>query len=118
LLALPDKNIYNSKSVKNILLTSYRHRKPVIAFSKNFVSAGAIAAIYSSTEQIAESASQLIEQYFKLGQRFKKSLNYPLAFDVSINRQVFNALDLTAPELNQLKKTLRDLEKDKSGELQ
>ena len=118
LLALPDKNIYNSKSVKNILLTSYRYRKPVIAFSSNFVDAGALAAIFSSTEQIAQSASKLVEQYFNSGQRFKKSVNYPHAFDVSINRQVFNALDLTAPELTQLKKTLRGLEKDKSGELQ
>jgi len=118
LLALPDKNIYNSKSVKNILLTSYRYRKPVIAFSSNFVNAGALAAIYSSTEQIAQSASKLVEQYFDSGRRFKKPVNYPHAFDISINSQVFNALDLTAPELNQLKKTLRDLEKDKSGELQ
>lgn len=118
LLALPDKNIYNSHSVKNILLTSYRYRKPVIAFSSNFVDAGALAAIYSSTEQIAQSASKLVEQYFDSGRRFKKSVNYPHAFDVNINRQVLNALDLTAPELNQLKKTLRDLEKNKSGELQ
>ena len=117
LLALPDKNIYNSQSVKNLLLTSYRHRKPVIAFSKNFVDAGALAAIYSTTEQIAQSASTLIEQYFKLGQRFKKSVHYPDAFDVSINRQVFNALDLTTPEPSQLKTTLRDFEKDKYGEL-
>jgi putative ABC transport system substrate-binding protein len=63
LLALPDSNIYNSKTVKNILLTSYRYRKPVIGFSKNFVDAGALAAIYSDTEMIAMTASKLIEQY-------------------------------------------------------
>jgi hypothetical protein len=37
ILALPNKTIFNSRSVKNILLTSYRNRKPVIGFSKNFV---------------------------------------------------------------------------------
>ncbi len=118
LLALPDKNIYNSKSIKNILLTSYRHRKPVIAFSKNFVNAGALAAIYSSTDQIAQCASNLVEQYFKSGQHFKKSVFYPHAFDVEVNIQVSRALELTIPDLDQLKKTLRHLEKDKSGELQ
>ncbi|NOR41719.1 MAG: hypothetical protein GQ572_00165, partial [Gammaproteobacteria bacterium] len=117
LLALPDKNIYNSKSVKNILLTSYRHRKPVIAFSRNFVEAGALAAIYSSTEQIAQSASDLVGQYFKSGQRFKQSVNYPLAFDISINRQVFRALDLSIPDIDKLKQTLKDSETDKSGKL-
>ncbi len=118
LLALPDKNIYNSKTVKNILLTSYRHRKPVIAFSKNFADAGALASIYSSTEQIAQSASNLIGQYFESGQRFKKSVNYPQAFDISINRQVFRALDLSIPDLDELKQTLKYLETEKAGKLQ
>ena len=115
LLALPDKNIYNSKSVKNILLTSYRYRKPVIAFSKNFTDAGALASIYSSTEQIAQSAGNLIGQYFESGQRFKKSVNYPQAFNVSINRQVFRALDLSIPDLGDLKQTLKYSETEKAG---
>jgi putative ABC transport system substrate-binding protein len=118
LLALPDKNIFNSQSVKNILLTSYRHRKPVIAFSRNFVDAGALASIYSSTEQIAQSASKLVGQYFKSGQQFKKSVNYPQAFDVSINRQVFRALDLSIPDLDELKQTLKHSETEKAGKLQ
>jgi ABC-type uncharacterized transport system substrate-binding protein len=117
-MALPDKNIYNSKSIKNILLTSYRHRKPVIAFSKNFADAGALASIYSSTEQIAQSASNLIGQYFESGQRFKKSVNYPQAFDISINRQVFRALDLSIPDLDELKQTLKYSETEKAGKLQ
>ena len=115
LLALPDNNIYNSQSVKNILLTSYRYRKPVIAFSKNFAEAGALASIYSSTEQISQSASDLVGQYFKSGQRFKKSINYPQAFDISINRQVFRALDLSIPDIDKLKQTLKYSETEKSG---
>ncbi len=118
LLALPDSNIYNSKTVKNILLTSYRLRKPVIAFSKNFVKAGALAAIYSSTEQIAQSASNIIEQYFKSGNQFKKPINYPQAFNISINRQVFRALDLATPNPEQIKQALEHLEINKPEILQ
>ena len=117
LLALPDNNIYNSKSVKNILLTSYRYRKPVIAFSRNFSDAGALASIYSSTEQISQSASKLVEHYFKTGQRFKKSVNYPQAFELSINRQVFRALDLSIPDLDELKQTLEHLTINKAEKL-
>jgi len=108
LLALPDSNIYNSKTVKNILLTSYRHRKPVIAFSKNFVNAGALASIHSNTEQIAQSASKLIDQYFDSGTRFIRSINHPDAFDININRQVFRALDLSIPDMDKLKQSLQD----------
>ncbi len=109
LLALPDKNIYNSQSVKNILLTSYRYRKPVIAFSESFVTAGALASIFSNTEQISNSASDLVEQYFKSGKKFKKSVNYPQEFDIKINRQVFRALDLSIPDLDDLKHDLEHL---------
>ena len=114
LLALPDSRIYNSKTVKNILLTSYRQRKPVIAFSNNFVNAGALASINSSTEQIADSASKLIEQFFDSDMTFKKPANYPDEFDISINRQVFWALDLTIPDIDSIKSSLQN----NAGELQ
>ena len=110
LLALPDKSIYNSNTVKNILLTSYRHRKPVIAFSHNFVSAGALASIHSNIEQVAQSASSLVQQYFKTGQQFIKTVNYPQTFDISINRQVFRALNLTSPDIDKLRQMLEQSE--------
>jgi len=109
LLALPDRNIYNSRTVKNILLTSYRYRRPVIAFSKNFVNAGALAAIHSNTEQIAQSASNIINQYFEAGANFKKPINYPDDFNININKQVFRALDLPTPDVTTLKKLLQPI---------
>ena len=114
LLALPDSNIYNSKTVKNILLTSYRYRKPVIAFSKNFVNAGALAAIYSDTENIAMSASKLIEQHLYSVTPIEP-INYPDEFDISINRQVFRALDITIPDIDTIKSALQQKETDASG---
>ena len=114
LLALPDSNIYNSKSVKNILLTSYRYRKPVIAFSRNFVNAGALAAIYSDTEKIAMSAGKLIEQYLYSATPIEP-VNYPDAFDISLNRQVFRALDIPLPDIDTIKMTLQQKETDASG---
>lgn len=116
LLALPDKNIYNRSTVKNILLTSYRYRKPVIAFSKNFVNAGALASIYSNIEQVAQSASKLVEQYYESGRQFEKLENHPRSFDISINRQVFRALEITSPDINNLKQTLEMLETDNPGD--
>ena len=114
LLALPDGNIYNSKTVKNILLTSYRYRKPVIAFSKNFVNAGALAAIYSDTEKIALSASKLIEQHFYSAKPLE-SINYPDEFDIDINKQVFRALDIPIPDIDTIKMTLKQKESNASG---
>ena len=115
LLALPDSSIYNSRTVKNILLTSYRHRKPVIAFSKNFVNAGALAAIHSDTQQIAQSAGKIIEKYFDAGGQFERPVNYPDTFDININRQVFRALDIPVPDMERLKQSLLTLTQDDNG---
>jgi hypothetical protein len=117
LLALPDSNIYNSKTVKNILLTSYRYRKPVIAFSKNFVRAGALAAIYSDTDNIAQSASRLIEQRFDTG-TLLEPVNHPGKYEIGINKQVFRALDIPIPDVDTLKKTLDQTETGNTGKLQ
>jgi ABC-type uncharacterized transport system substrate-binding protein len=106
ILALPDKDIFNSKTVKNILLTSYRYRKPVIAFSESFVNAGALASIHSDTEQIAKSASDLIEQYFASDRKFIHSVNYPKSFEIDINRQVFRALNLNIPDMDNIKQVI------------
>jgi len=103
LLALPDSSIYNSKTVKNILLTSYRLRKPVIGFSKNFSKAGALASIYSTPTQIAETATTIIDDYITSGNRFSQKENYPEDFEISINRQVFRALDMDLPDIEKLK---------------
>ncbi|MCK5396457.1 MAG: hypothetical protein KAJ32_10710 [Gammaproteobacteria bacterium] len=117
ILALPDKNIYNRKSVKNILLTSYRNRKPVIGFSKNFVNAGALAAIQSNAEQIADSAISIIEKYYKQKSNFRKKINHPRLFDISINKQVFRALNLPLPDIEKLKQSLSRKNSNKPGEL-
>lgn len=117
LLALPNKSIYNSSTIKNILLTSYRFRKPIIAFSQNFADAGALASIHSSIEQVGQSASSLVDQYYKLDHQFKNSVNHPQSFDISINRQVFRALDLSLPDIDALRQTLQQTEPDKSGQL-
>jgi len=106
ILALPDKDIFNRNTVKNILLTSYRYRKPVIAFSRNFVNAGALASIHSDVEQISSSISTLIEQYMTGDHRFTEPVNYPLSFDIDINEQVFKALDIHIPNLEKIKQVI------------
>jgi len=106
ILALPDKDIFNRNTVKNILLTSYRYRKPVVAFSRNFVNAGALASIHSDIEQISSSIGALIEQYMSSNDRFTEPVNYPLSFDIDINEQVFKALGIHVPDIEKLKQVI------------
>jgi putative ABC transport system substrate-binding protein len=97
LLALPDASVYNSRTIKSILLTTYRHKIPVIGFSESFVHAGALAAIHSSPKQIAKKITALIKEHYS-----NKVINeyyiYPDDFDVTINKDVARSLGITTPE--------------------
>lgn len=102
LLATPDSKVYKRDNIKSILLTSYRHQKPVIAFSSTFVNAGALAAIYSTPQQIARQAADLINDH---GSNLPVP-EYPQQFSIAINRSVAAALDLSLPDESELKRAL------------
>ena len=96
ILALPDKSIYNANTVRNILLRSYRKRIPVIGFSRAFVNAGALAALHSDPEHIAEQVVILVKQYFELG-KLPAAPTYLDHYEVLINHRVSDSLELDLP---------------------
>lgn len=98
LLTLADTVVYNSRSVKTILLTAYRHRKPVLGYSNSLVEAGAVAAIYTSAEDAGMQAAEIIEGYIAARGCFDRSIYTPSTFTVSINHQVARALDIDLDE--------------------
>jgi len=110
LLALPDYDIYNRHSVKDILLSAYRLRIPVIGFSASFVNAGAIAATYSSPDQIARQLVSIILDRMKNGKLPDSGIVYPEYFSVSTNKQVTNALDIYIPDDNTIKSSIERME--------
>ena len=101
LLALPDASIYRRESIKSILITTYRQQRPVIAYSSAFVTAGALAAVYSTPAQIARQATQLIEQTGTL-----PTIVYPSQFAIAINANVAQALGLNVADEASLRQRL------------
>jgi putative tryptophan/tyrosine transport system substrate-binding protein len=94
LLAIPDGTIYNRDNIKAILVTSYRHQRPVIAFSAPFVTAGALAAIFTTPAQIARQTAELIS---KVGTSLPPPM-LPSQFSIAINQNVAAALGLSIPD--------------------
>ena len=109
ILALPDTHIYNSRTVKNILLTSYRHRKPIIGFSDDFVQAGALTAIFTSPAQLSNQVVELIKGFFNNDEKFSDVIYYPKYYAITNNNQVFRALGLDIPDLEYIEKTLENM---------
>ncbi len=106
LLAITDPFIYNSNTVRNILLTAYRHRKPVIGYSDSFVQAGAVAAVYTSPESIADKASRIISGFFDNNWQFDKNIYTTDDFSISTNPQVATSLEITLPSKESIRNSL------------
>lgn len=101
ILAIPDPVIFNRKSIRGILLLTYRNDTPVIGFSKSYVNAGALAAIYSEPEQISRQASEIINYHFQHG-RYEKTIFKPRYFSVTTNNKVAKALGITLKSKTEL----------------
>lgn len=94
LLAQADPQVFNGNSIQNILMTTIRHKVPLIAFSPAYVRAGALLAIYSTPTQVGTQAAQWVLD--ALANRLL--LEQPMApddFEISINPQVARVLNLS-----------------------
>lgn len=108
LLALPDQQIYNSSSIQNILLTSFRARVPLLAFSPAYVRAGALLAVYSTPTQIGIQTAGMARAVLQ-----GKALplpQYPAEFSVSVNEHVARSLGVVV-DATALGERLRALER-------
>ncbi len=101
LLAVPDRLLYNSNTIQNILLASYKARVPLVAFSPSYVRSGAMLALYSTPEQVGLQAATIAQQLLR-GKQVSAE-NYADDFSVGVNDNVARALgfSLDASELAQ-----------------
>ena len=100
LLALPNADIYNASTIRNILLASYRNKVPLVGFSPAYVKAGALCAVYSTPAQIAKQSLGFVQEFLTTG--ILPAAQSPKEFEVSTNEQVAHSLGLnikSAPQL-------------------
>lgn len=93
LLVVPDSEIYSANNVRNILLTSYRYKVPLIGISQAYVNAGALGAIFSTPEQLADQTGTLIVSF--ADHRQLPEPQHPASFTVALNQQVARSLGIT-----------------------
>lgn len=105
LFVLPDVYVYNAGTIRNILLTAYRKQVPLIGISQAYVKAGALYAVFSTPEQVADQAAGLIQQYADSGKL--PSAQYPLDFEVSVNMQVARSLEIHIKNADRLREAIR-----------
>ena len=107
LLALPNPKIYNRRSLKGILLTSYRQRKPLITYSPAQVKSGALGAIYSTPENIGQQLAEIIQQMLQPAASAPAAFYYARYYDIKINQRVAESLELNIASKETLLKQLQ-----------
>ncbi len=96
LLALPDNKVFNAGSLQNILITTYRQRVPMVAFSAGYVKAGAAMALHVSPSQAASQAA--IAARASLAGRGLPAPQLAADFSVVVNDRVARSLGVTADD--------------------
>lgn len=109
ILAVPDTAIYNSGTIHNILLTTYRARQPLFGFSAAYVRAGALAAVYSTPQQVARQAAAIVLNAIAGGALPPPA--YASAFSVDVNHTVAHSLGLTVEDDLVIEAKLQALER-------
>lgn len=102
LVALPDASIYHRNNIKAILITAFRHQRPVIGYSTAFVTAGALAALHSTPSQIARQTADMI---VNSGVNLTPPTG-PTQFAIAINPNVAQALGLNIPDEASLRRAI------------
>jgi hypothetical protein len=93
LLALPDSVVFTRDTARSVLLATYRYQKPLIGFSQAYVNAGALAAVFSTPDQVARQTVELLLAV-PAGRAALPLPVYPAYFSVAVNRSVARALAL------------------------
>jgi hypothetical protein len=92
LLALPDSAIYNTENIRNILLSTYRHKQALVGFSSDMVKAGALATTYSEIEDINAQVAEMASSYVASG--VLPPPQFPRYFRTAVNEGVARSLDV------------------------
>jgi ABC-type uncharacterized transport system substrate-binding protein len=105
LLALPDSLIYNTDTVKRIILSAYRNNQSIVGFSRQFVKAGGLATVYSDIDHIKNEVVYLIGKYIADNKLLDPT--YTSDFNIEVNDRVSSSYDLDVPNTESLKDSVK-----------
>ena len=91
-VVLPDHLSINRAAAKWVLQLSFRHRKPVIAYSRKYAQAGALAAVYRTPEDISAELVDVLDRYLRSGELAAQPNNH---FSVETNATVARSLGIS-----------------------
>ncbi|KGK40854.1 hypothetical protein LH51_19010 [Nitrincola sp. A-D6] len=106
-LSLPDSAGFNRNVTRWSLYITLRNRVPLIGFSASYAKAGAVVSMYTTTEQLAQQTSQVLNQLITTD--IIPEPAYPHEFTLKINQSAARTLRLELPDEELLSKRLTEV---------
>jgi ABC-type uncharacterized transport system substrate-binding protein len=97
-LARYDSSALNPTTAKWLLYMAYKNKTPVVGFSQAYVDAGAIAAVYSTPEQIARQTVESAKVFLEGDGEIVHTAAYPEYFSIALNRSVARTIKVNLPD--------------------
>jgi ABC-type uncharacterized transport system substrate-binding protein len=107
-LAMADPQVFNSGTIQNLLLTTFRANLPMIAFSPAYVRAGAWLSLHVTPEQVGHQIAPWVHEVLQ-GRSLPDQPLESNDFEVSLNEHVGRSLNLKVDAAG-LRMQLRRLE--------
>lgn len=108
-IVIPDKASFNRTLARWVVTLSYKHKVPVISYSKKYADAGALISLYSDPTQIGRQTAKILMSNLHVPTIKALKLSPPRYFQIAINKSVSKAFGLKLPSedvlLRQLYKT-------------
>lgn len=81
---------------KWVLQLGFRARVPVLAFSRAYADAGALAAVFTAPDDVGREGAELLANWLDTG-HYPQGIQYPRAYSVATNPAVASALGVEPP---------------------
>ncbi|MDF2181601.1 ABC transporter substrate binding protein [Neptuniibacter sp. CAU 1671] len=107
-LTLPDKSLFNRTTAKWILYISFRQGIPLIGFSDKYVTAGALAAVYSDPADIGKQTAEVLSIW--LNKNILPKAQFPRYFKVATNPVAARSLHIQLQAAEMLEQQLKGME--------
>lgn len=102
-----DREAYKPATTKWLLYLAFQQRRPIVGFSSALLDAGAAAVTFSTPEQIAAHAAELVRVWLDNGKAPRGS-HYPRYYHVRLNGPVADVLDVAPMDEAELAARMRD----------
>lgn len=110
-IATFDPHVYTPVMAKWLLYMALQQQRPIIGFSHALLEAGALASVFSTPEQIAEHAIELIENWLQQGQA-PVGVAHPRYYHIGLNAPVARQLGVAPANKTEVERKVRQLLED------